>query len=116
MFLDNPHAITIEFIQSDNSVTITYKFRKNNVKSERKQMLIVASLTTLSLMLPLTPANLGIREGIISGCAYWFGLPADQALLAALIDRGAAVIMTFLLGLIFSRVLLSDANFAKAKS
>jgi hypothetical protein len=36
--------------------------------------------------------------------------------LAALIDRGAAVIMTFLFGLIFSRVLLSDAKFAKVKS
>jgi uncharacterized protein (TIRG00374 family) len=77
------------------------------------QMLIISSLTTFSLMLPLTPANLGIREGIISGCAYWFGLPADQALLAALIDRGAAIIMTFLFGLIFSRVLLSDLKIAK---
>lgn len=67
------------------------------------------------LMLPLTPANLGIREGIISGCAYWFGLPADQALLAALIDRGAAVIMTFLFGLIFSRILLSDMKTAKER-
>jgi uncharacterized protein (TIRG00374 family) len=71
------------------------------------QMLIIPSLTTFSLMLPLTPANLGVREGIISGCAYWFGLPADQALLAAVIDRGAAVIMTFLFGLIFSRILLA---------
>jgi uncharacterized protein (TIRG00374 family) len=79
------------------------------------QMLIIPSLTTFSLMLPLTPANLGIREGIISGCAYWFGLPADQALLAALIDRGAAVIMTFLFGLIFSRILLSGLKPAKEK-
>jgi uncharacterized protein (TIRG00374 family) len=71
------------------------------------QMLIIPSLTTFSMLLPLTPANLGVREGIISGCAYWFGLPADQALLAALIDRGAAVIMTVLFGLIFSRILLS---------
>lgn len=77
------------------------------------QMLIIASLTTFSLMLPLTPANLGVREGIISGCAYWFGLPADQALLAALIDRGAAIIMTFLFGLIFSRILLSGLKPAK---
>jgi uncharacterized protein (TIRG00374 family) len=67
------------------------------------QMLIIPSLTTFSMLLPLTPANLGVREGIISGCAYWFGLPADQALLAALIDRGAAVIMTFLFGLIFMK-------------
>ena len=79
------------------------------------QMLIIASLTTFSMMLPLTPANLGIREGIISGCAYWFGLPADQALLAALIDRGAAVIITFLFGLIFSRILLLGLKPAKEK-
>jgi uncharacterized protein (TIRG00374 family) len=80
------------------------------------QMLIIPSLTTFSLMLPLTPANLGIQEGIISGCAYWFGLPADQALLSALIDRGAAVIMTFLFGLIFSRILLSDLKSSKENS
>jgi len=78
-------------------------------------MLIIPLLTTFSLMLPLTLANLGIREGIISGCAYWFGLPADQAMLAALIDRGAAVIMTFLFGLIFSRILLLGLKHEKEK-
>jgi hypothetical protein len=40
-------------------------------------------------------------------CLYFrFSHTSDQALLAALIDRGAAVIMTFLFGLIFSRILL----------
>lgn len=90
-------------------------FSAIGVDVEPLQMLIIPSLTTFSLMLPLTPANLGIREGIISGCAYWFGLPADQALLAALVDRAAAIIITFTLGLVFSRILLSDVKFSKAK-
>ena len=77
------------------------------------QMLIIPSLKAFSLILSLTPANLGVHEGIISGCVYWFGLPADQAHLATLIDRGAAVIMTFLFGLIFSRILLSDLKLSK---
>jgi len=88
-------------------------FSAVGVKVTPLQVLIIPSLITFSLMLPLTPANLGVQEGIISGCAYWFGLPADQALLAALIDRGAAVIMTFLFGLIFSRILLSGMKSAE---
>ncbi len=55
-----------------------------------------------------TPANLSDREEIISLSAHLFGIAADKAILAALIDRGAAVIMTLALGLIFSRALLSD--------
>jgi uncharacterized protein (TIRG00374 family) len=72
------------------------------------QMLIISSLTTFSMVLSLTPANLGIREGIISFAAHLFGIPADKAVLAALIDRGAMVVVTFSFGLIFSRILLSD--------
>jgi len=79
------------------------------------QILIIPSLTTFSMLLPLTPANLGVREGIISFSALLFGLPADQTLLAALIDRGVAVIITFLFGLIFSRILLSGLKPAKEK-
>lgn len=77
------------------------------------QMLIISSLTTFSIVLSLTPANLGIKEGIISFSAHLLGIPADQAMLAALIDRGVAIVLTFLFGLIFSRILLSDMKFGK---
>ena len=72
------------------------------------QMLIIASLATFSMLLPLTPASLGVREGIISYSAHLFGLPADKAMLGALIDRGAGMILTFSMGIIFSRVLLAN--------
>jgi uncharacterized protein (TIRG00374 family) len=72
------------------------------------QMLIIVSLVNFTLLLTLTPGNLGIREGVISFCAYLYGIPPDIAILAALIDRAAEVVLTFVLGLTYSRILLLD--------
>jgi uncharacterized protein (TIRG00374 family) len=79
------------------------------------QMLIIVSLVNFTLLLTLTPGNLGIREGVISFCAYLYGIPPDIAILAALIDRAADMVMTFLFGLSYSRILLSDIQGANEK-
>jgi len=71
-------------------------------------MLAPASLAMFAFFLPLTPASLGVSEGIIVGFAHFFGIPPDSALLAALIDRAVALVMTVSLGLLFSRILLTD--------
>ena len=80
------------------------------------QALIIPCLITFSMILPLTPANFGVNEGIVAGVAYLFGIPADQALLAALLDRAVAVAIALVLGLIFSHVLLSDMTPLEQKS
>jgi hypothetical protein len=72
------------------------------------QTFIISSLTAFSMVLSLTPANLGIKEGVITLSAYLFGIYANEAMLVALIDRAVAVILIFSLGLIFSRILLID--------
>jgi len=75
------------------------------------QMVIIASLTTFSMIISVTPSNLGIQEGIISFSAHLLGISLDSAIIAALIDRGVSIALTFLLGMYFSRILLGDSVF-----
>lgn len=49
----------------------------------------------------LVPGNLGLKEGLIVGLAMMFGVEAETAILAALIDRAASLIPTLVLGPIF---------------
>jgi uncharacterized protein (TIRG00374 family) len=88
-------------------------FSAIDLKVSFLQILIIASLTLFALPLSLTPANLGIKEGIISFSALLFGIAADEAMLAALIDRGVEIVLTFFFGLIFSRILLSDMKISE---
>ncbi len=72
------------------------------------QAVAVQCMGTFAILLPLTPAALGIREGVVSYAAHLMGLPPQTAMLAALVQRGASVVVTFSLGLLFSYVLLKD--------
>jgi len=74
------------------------------------QMFIMYSLVAFSMVFSLAPANLGIKEGVTLFSASLFGISINKAILAALLDRGVAMVLTFLLGLIFSRILLLRAK------
>jgi len=79
-------------------------------------MVMTSSLGTFALLLPLTPASLGVSEGIVGASAHLYGIPADTAVLAALVDRAVATTITLLLGLVFSRILVSDLILAEGES
>lgn len=70
------------------------------------QVLAIQSMACFAVLLPLTPGGLGIREGIIASSGHLLGLPPEMAMLAALVQRGVAMIVTFGLGLVFSYLLL----------
>jgi uncharacterized protein (TIRG00374 family) len=73
------------------------------------QALAMRSLGVFAILLPLTPAGLGIREGMVSYAGHLLGLPVQTLVLAALIARAAAILVSFALGLPFSYVLLGRA-------
>ena len=74
------------------------------------QALIVQSSGAFSMILMLTPGNLGILEGMVSGVAGLLGLSVKGVLLGALLQRATAVVVTFLLGLPASHLLLDPAR------
>ena len=72
------------------------------------RIVFIICIVSVSMVLSITPGNLGIKEGIIGLSANILGLPLDQALLGAVLDRIVAMILVFLLGVIFSRVLIRE--------
>jgi uncharacterized membrane protein YbhN (UPF0104 family) len=70
-----------------------------------RSALLVGLLTSFSLLIGITPGNLGIQEAVVSLSSGLLGIGAGQGLLAALLVRGATVVPAFTLGPIFSFVL-----------
>jgi len=62
-------------------------------------MLVIQAMATVAFVLALTPGNIGVKEGAIVFAASVLGIDPAVALLASLIDRAAALIVTFAIGL-----------------
>lgn len=71
--------------------------------------LFIAVVSTLSLFISITPGALGIREAIIVFSAKVIGVTTTQALLVALLDRAIYLTIIFILGPIFSYILLKKS-------
>ena len=71
---------------------------------------IISLFNAISLVLAITPANIGVREAIITLSAKYFGAMAEIGLSVALLDRTLIVIFSFTLGPIFSYFLSKDKN------
>ena len=69
-------------------------------------VLLIMIITQFSFLIAVIPGNLGIKEGVIVFSAGLFGISADQALAAALLDRAVSLAIIFGFGFIYSRILL----------
>jgi uncharacterized membrane protein YbhN (UPF0104 family) len=70
-----------------------------------RSALLIGMLTSFSLLIRITPGNLGIQEALIGLSSGLLGIGAGQGLLVALLVRGATMVPTFTLGPIFSFLL-----------
>ncbi|MBN1811537.1 MAG: flippase-like domain-containing protein [Anaerolineae bacterium] len=70
-----------------------------------RSVLLVGLLTSFSLLIGITPGNLGIQEAVVSLSSGLLGIGTGQGLLAALLIRGATIVPTFILGPIFGFLL-----------
>jgi uncharacterized protein (TIRG00374 family) len=80
-------------------------FRAIGVSVSLSGMMIIQGMAAVALVLALTPGNVGIKEGVVVFSASLLGIDPDVALLASLIDRAAALIVTFGVGLASVRYL-----------
>ncbi|MBN1997992.1 flippase-like domain-containing protein [candidate division KSB1 bacterium] len=77
------------------------------------QIFCVSALANFTMVISITPANLGIREGIVGFSASLLGVELPDAILAAALDRLAGMIFNFAFGLYYSRLLLHDVNWKR---
>jgi uncharacterized membrane protein YbhN (UPF0104 family) len=80
------------------------------------EMVLIGSLVSMSFVISITPGNLGVKEGITAFAAALVGVPANVALLAALVDRGAALLITFGVGVSFLGPLMRRAKASRSGS
>lgn len=69
-----------------------------------------AALSQVSIVLVLTPAALGIKEGAIVLVSKIWGYGAEIGLYGAAIDRIISIIWVFVSGLVYTPVLIKKAN------
>lgn len=70
--------------------------------------LLIYLLTSFTLLINITPGNLGVQEAAASLAAAILGAGADVGLLASLIVRAVAILAAFTLGPIFSYLLSKE--------
>jgi len=62
------------------------------------QALIISLITVFSLLINITPANLGIQEGVVSFASSTLNIGVSEGLIVALIVRGITMILIFTIG------------------
>ncbi len=80
-------------------------FRSVGVTVDVGSMLVIQAMAAVAFILALTPGNIGFKEGSVVFAASILGIDPEFALLASLIDRAAALITTFGVGLFSVRYL-----------
>jgi uncharacterized membrane protein YbhN (UPF0104 family) len=76
--------------------------------------LLIYLLSSFSVLINVTPGNLGVQEIITSLSAEILGVGADMGLIASLIIRAVTIIAAFTLGPIFSYLLSRELVAAKS--
>jgi uncharacterized protein (TIRG00374 family) len=66
---------------------------------------MVSLFTSISGVLAITPANLGIKELAITFSSLMIGQGIASGIMVSLIDRAIAAILTFILGFVYIPVL-----------
>ena len=73
------------------------------------QAFIISLIGIFSLILNITPANLGVQELVIGFASEYLLIDGGaEGLLAALVVRAATIILVFSLGPLFSFILARD--------
>lgn len=71
---------------------------------------LLALISTLSTIVKITPANLGIQEAVIAASSHLLGIGFEEGLMVAGCLRLVAVVVTFFMGGVFGFRLLNPHN------
>ncbi len=102
-FKDKPHLVK-KFVFSQLLALITiglrmyFAFSCLGINIDIVSCIIISIISSFAIFLSLTPANMGIRELLITASAASFGVTPALSLAAALVDRTIDLIISFVLG------------------
>lgn len=91
------------------SARLAVAFGATGIEITLAEAVIIAAAGALAIIVSITPGGLGIKEGTIAFVATLVGIGVPDALLAALIDRAAEVLVTFVAGAWLAKSLLQTA-------
>jgi uncharacterized membrane protein YbhN (UPF0104 family) len=84
---------------ASQGIRLWISFLAVGVTPDLPEMMIIQGFAAIAFVMALTPGNVGIKEGAVVFSASLLGVDPTLALLASLIDRAAAVVITFAVGL-----------------
>jgi len=86
-----------------------------NINISYLAVFIIESLVFFTIIIAITPGNLGIKEGALGLGIMFFNIPFNEALMGAILDRMVIIITIFVLGVLFSGLILNNFKFTKTK-
>ncbi len=89
------------------SYRIFYMFSLFDIHPSFLHVLFIQILINITLLISITPGNIGISEGIMSYFLSMSGHDMKLVFVAMLADRTAVLVVFFILGTIFSKILLN---------
>ena len=87
---------------------IFLEFKVFGVSISLLSVLFLSIVSTLGLFISITPGALGIREAIVAFTATVINIPIPQALTVSILDRAVGLAIIFILGPIFSYILMNQ--------
>lgn len=92
------------------ALSVFLQFQVFGINIGLSAAIFLASIASLSLLVGITPAGLGITEAIVVFSASTLGITVAESLSAALIGRLVSIVIMFILGPIFSYILIKRNN------
>jgi uncharacterized membrane protein YbhN (UPF0104 family) len=89
-----------------NAFSFQIAYQVLNVPLPFADALLIALLTSLSIVVSITPGNLGVQEVVVGLTSGLLRGSVDQGVLASLLIRVAALFPAFGLGPVFSALLV----------
>ncbi len=90
------------------SLMIYLQFQVFGIEINFIKCIFLTSIGSLSLLIAITPANLGVGEAVTVFSALTIGITATQSLSVVLLGRAIQFLVLFILGPIFSYILLNN--------
>ena len=89
-----------------SALMLYLQFKVFGIQISYTSSLFLASLGSLAIIIAITPAGLGIQEAITVFSALTLGISPAESLAAVLIGRVISMLVLFILGPIFSVILI----------
>lgn len=85
-----------------------FSFKAIGVPAGLLEIVVIQAISAFSMVLPITPGNLGVREGIIGLTSLMLNIRIEDAILAAALDRAVGMFIIFILGSLYHFILMKE--------